>query len=97
MTMTLLVLNVNPALAEEMVDYLLVQEGVSGFTSYQVNGHGRNTGLSVTEQVTGRQSRLQFEMFMDVDDVADVLGGLAANVGPDIVYWQQPISGVGRT
>lgn len=97
MTMTLLVMNVNPALAEEMVDYLLVQDGVTGFTSYQVYGHGKNRGLSVTEQVTGRQSRLQYEVLMDVADVAAVLDGLAENVGPDILYWQQPVSGVGRT
>ena len=97
MTMTLLVLNVNPALAEEMVDYLLVQEGVSGFTSYRVYGHGSNRGLSMTEQVTGRQNRLQYEMLMDTADVPAVLDGLSENVGPDIVYWQQPVSGIGRT
>ncbi len=97
MTMTMLVLNVNPALAEEMVDYLLVQEGVNGFTSYQVHGHGRNRGLSVTEQVTGRQNREQYEVLMDVSDVDAVVDGLAENVGRDIVYWQQPMTGMGRT
>jgi hypothetical protein len=97
MTMTLLVLNVNPALEEEMVDYLLVQESVGGFTSYHVYGHGQNRGLSVAEQVTGRQRRQQYEILIDVAEVSGVLDGLADSVGPGIVYWQQAVSGVGHT
>lgn len=97
MTMTLLVMNVNPGLEEDMVDYLLVRDGVEGFTSYRVNGHGRIGGLSVMEQVAGRQKRVQFEVLMEEADVPGVLDGLGRSVGPDIVYWQQPVFGAGRT
>ena len=93
---TLLVLNVRPELEEEMVDYLLSCSGFSGFTSYQVRGHGVHENLSLSEQVSGRRKRLQFEMILEESVVDDLLSGLKDAVGSDIVYWQHTISNVGR-
>jgi len=59
----LLILIVPPKLEEVLVDFLLQQDAITGFTSTPVNGHGnvRNTGrLSLVEQVTGRQGQVQF-------------------------------------
>jgi len=59
----LLILIVPPKLEEVLVDFLLQQDAITGFTSTPVSGHGsvRNTGrLSLVEQVTGRQGQVQF-------------------------------------
>ena len=91
-----LILTVPPSLEDELVDYLLSLESVSGFTSYPVRGHGENRQLSIAEQVTGRQKRIQFELILATEDVPRVLGGLKQHVGGDIFFWYQDINGSGR-
>lgn len=59
----LLILIVAPKLEDMLVDFLLQQNTISGFTSLPVSGHGSVRGhvqLSLVEQVTGRQNRVQF-------------------------------------
>lgn len=46
--------------------------------------HGENRQLSIAEQVTGRQKRIQFELILAAEDVPRVLGGLKQHVGGDI-------------
>lgn len=93
---TMLVLNINPELEEELVDYLLSLNCIAGFTSYPVRGHGVHASLSVSEQVSGRRKRLQVEIMMQEADIQAVLSSLADKVGRDIVYWQQVISNIGK-
>lgn len=93
----LLILNIPPALEDDLIDYLLSRDCVGGFTSYKAMGHSTGTELTVAEQVSGRRHRLQFEVIMDVDQIESVTSALAAEVGKDITYWQQPISNLGRT
>ncbi len=93
---TLLVLNVNKELEDDLVDYLLELDCVGGFTSMPVRGHGTRGLLSLAEQVSGRQQRLVMEILLDASAVDTVLDGLAANVGRDIVWWQQPVARSGR-
>ena len=85
---TLLTLNTNPGLEEDLVDYLLSHAGVSGFTSFAVSGHGEHDNLSVSEQVSGRRKRLQVEIILEDSQVQSVLDGLADNVGKDFNWWQ---------
>ncbi len=92
----LLVLNTSPVLEEALVDYLLLQEQVTGFSSHAVYGHGQHTGLTVAEQVTGKRKRMQYEMVVKRADVPTILAALASEVGRDIVYWEQPVSSYGR-
>jgi hypothetical protein len=94
---TLLVMNAPPALEEDLVDYLLSLPFIEGFTSFQANGHGQSTGLNVSEQVTGRQQRIQFEIILAEELAAAVLGGLTQQVGPGITYWQLPVTQPGRS
>jgi len=93
---TLLVLNVNKELEDDLVDYLLELDCISGFTSMPVRGHGSRSQLSLAEQVTGRQQRLVMEILLDASAVDTVLAGLANHVGRDIVWWQQPVARSGR-
>ena len=94
---TLLVLNIPPALEDDMVDYLLELEEIKGFTSFVAQGHGGGERLTVTEQVSGRRKRVQFEIIIDADLADKVIAGLSACVGKDIAYWQLPVSGIGHT
>jgi nitrogen regulatory protein PII len=96
MNTTMLVLNIPVELEEDLVDYLLSLEGIAGFTSFRVQGHGEHSELSVAEQVTGRRTRLRYEIVLDQAGVSRVLQGLAEGVGSDIIYWQQPVTNFGR-
>ena len=93
---TLLVLNLAPELEEDLVDYLLQLDCIDGFTCYPVRGHGRHGRMTLAEQVTGRRRRMQVEILMALADVAQVLDGLADNVGRGINWWHSPIGGSGR-
>lgn len=93
---TLLVLNINPGLEEDLVDYLLAQDFISGFTSYAVHGHGAHENMSLAEQVSGRRKRVQIEAILNSERANELISGLKANVGTDIVYWEQSISNRGR-
>ncbi|HEY0964110.1 MAG TPA: DUF3240 family protein [Pseudomonadales bacterium] len=92
---TLLVLNVDPRLEEELIDFLLRQDGVTGFTAQVVYGHGPGGHMTLAEQVAGRRKRVQVQVLMQAADVRAVLDGLPG-VGRDIVWWQQPVSASGR-
>jgi hypothetical protein len=74
----LLILIVPPNLEEMLVDFLLLQTTVAGFTSSKVNGHGTvsgdaNTELSMVEQVTGRQQRVQFMLHATISDLQNLV------------------------
>ena len=96
MNATMLVLNIPIEIEEDLVDYLLSLEGIGGFTSFRVQGHGEHSDLSVAEQVTGRRTRLRYEIVLDEALVSGVVKGLADGVGSDIIYWQQPVTNFGR-
>lgn len=93
---TLLVLNVSPQVEEDLIDYLLQADGVTGFTAQTVYGHGPAGSMTLAEQVAGRRKRLQVSILLPQASVAGVLDGLATNVGRDIVWWQQPVTASGR-
>lgn len=96
MSLTMLVLNAGPKLEDDLMDYLLGLEVVTGFTSYPVRGHGAGQSLSIAEQVAGRRKRIQVEIMLDSDAVEAVLAGLAEQVGRDVVWWSYVLSGRGH-
>jgi len=93
----LLILIVPPTLEEMLVDVLLQQAEISGFTSSKVNGHGTVHGdgaakLSIVEQVTGRQQRVQFMMHANVADLKALVVTLKARFrSTDIHYILLPL------
>jgi len=93
----MLVMNVPPELEDDMVDYLLSLDVVSGFTSYNVRGHGEHSDMSVAEQVAGRRKRVQFETMIFDSDIDKVINNLRQEVGVGINYWHYTISDMGRT
>ena len=86
-------LNAPPALEERIVDWLLGQEDAVGFTSYFAHGHGtRHEDLSVAEQVSGRQRRIEFRIELSTAELDGFCGALAASfAGVDLYYFVFPV------
>lgn len=71
---TLLTLNVPPQLEESMVDWLLEHNPTDGFTSMHVYGHGIGiSSMSLSEQVMGRQKRVQFTIHGELAALQNLL------------------------
>ena len=89
----LVTLNIPPSLEEMMVDSLLLLESEHGFSSFPVNAHHHdNKGLSLTEQVTGRQKRIRFQMYVPVEELPALLEQLRLEfAGSGIQYWVLPV------
>jgi len=93
----LLRMNIPPSLEEEFVDALLDNPLVQGYQCHPTSGHGQVGAMSVTEQVAGRRSRVQFEVVLDAESVDAVLAGLKSVLPiSDIIYWLLPIAASGR-
>ena len=89
----LVTLNIPPSLEELMVDSLLMFEEDHGFSSFPVNAHHHdNKGLSLAEQVTGRQKRIRFQMYVPVEELPRLLEQLRRDFsGSGIQYWVLPV------
>jgi len=89
----LITINVPPSLEEAMVDCLLTFETAQGFSSFPVSAHDhRNEGLSIAEQVTGRQRKIRFQMYIGKDDLPALLNKIKADfVGSGLHYWVVPV------
>jgi len=89
----LVTLNIPPSLEEMMVDSLLLLETKHGFSSFPVNAHHHeNLGLSLAEQVTGRQKRIRFQMYVPVQKLPELLEQLRQEFsGSGIQYWVLPV------
>ncbi len=94
----LLVLSVPPALSDSLVDWLLENENARGFTSSTVRGHSRDTrDYNITEQVTGRQKRVQFQLVGKTDAIQDLISSLKTDFHQTGVhYWVVPILDEGQ-
>ncbi len=94
----LVVLNGPPEIEEPLVDWLLAREDSTGFTSFPVSGHSTcHNGLSLAEQVSGRQRRQQFQVQIRRDGVDAFLenaGKLFGTAG--IRFWVLPLSSSGH-
>jgi hypothetical protein len=97
-TGVLVVLNVAPAIEDDVVDWLLGREGDQGFTRTAVHGHGaRSDGLTIAEQVTGRRDRVQFEVCIPAEQAEGFLRQAAEVFGnADVHYQLLPLLGFGR-
>jgi len=89
----LVTINVPPSLEEAVVDCLLTMENSQGFSSFPVSAHDhRNQGLSLAEQVSGRQRKIRFQMYVDKKIIAALLTRLKTDFsGSGLHYWVVPI------
>lgn len=74
---------------EDLVDFFLDREHQYGFTSQHVRGHtSQHSGMSVVEQVTGRQQRVQFQILVTSEQARDICLRLESSFsGAGINYW----------
>lgn len=94
----ILIMVVNPQLEEEIVDWLLEQYEISGFTSNQIYGNSREQRkLSVVEQVIGRQRSVMFHIHLKADVLDQVIIRLREEfAGTGLEYWVMPVIQAGR-
>ena len=94
----LLVIIVSPKLEEEMVDWLLEKEDLSGFSSMPIDGHGSGAGqLNIAEQVTGRQRKIMFHVHgheQSMPALMDEMNNRFKKTG--LHYWLIPLLGSGH-
>jgi hypothetical protein len=89
----LVTLNVPLSLEEAIVDCLLTLESEHGFSSFPVNSHDhKNEGLSLAEQVSGRQEKIRFQMYVPEQRLTALLDQLRTEFsGSGIRYWVLPV------
>lgn len=89
----LIVITTPPALESQLVDWLLSQDEGTGFSSTTVHGHStQHDHLSIAEQVSGRQRRLQFQVQLNMDHLNRFLETLKSEfAGADLHYWVMPV------
>ena len=85
----LITINVPPSIEESIVDCLLTFETATGFSSFNINAHDhKNEGFSLAEQVTGRQNKVRFQMYVQEQDLQALIAKLKENfAGAGIQYW----------
>jgi len=89
----LLAIIAQPTLEEELIDWLLTQENISGFTSQAANGHGSGHEMSLSEQVTGRRHQIVFWIELEKQMAELILIDLKKRFsGSGLHYWLMPLS-----
>jgi len=94
----LLAIVVSPKLEEEMVDWLLEKEDLSGFSSMSIDSHGSGTEeMNIAEQVTGRQRKIMFHVYGREDTMPALMDELQIRFKKTgIHYWLMPLLGSGH-
>lgn len=91
----LVIINAPSVLEEAIVDCLLTLEAEHGFSSFPVNvHHHENKGLSLAEQVSGRQKQICFQIHINEAGAELLLNRLRREfAGSGIQYWLAPLLG----
>ncbi len=92
MQQCLLVLIVTPTIENELIDWILDREDISGFSSLVISGHGVSAhALTAAEQVAGKQKQLMFQMLLPEAAARDVLAAAQQSFsGSGMHYWLLP-------
>lgn len=82
-----------PAMEEDLIDWLLTQPNITGFTSQVANGHGSGHEMSVAEQVTGRRRQITFMIELQKQVAGSIIADLKHSFsGSGLHYWLMPLS-----
>ncbi|RME32849.1 MAG: DUF3240 domain-containing protein [Gammaproteobacteria bacterium] len=93
MAKVLLNLVVKPAMEAALVEWLLEQESIKGFSSYPVRGHGSSpASLSLAEQVAGTRSQYLYQIVLEQGQSQRLLELLREQFGGSgMHYWVNPV------
>lgn len=94
----ILILLTSPQLEEDIVDWLLEQDEITGFTSNPVYGQSREQKkLSIVEQVIGRHRSVMFHIQLDMKFLDQILLKMQQEfAGTNLEYWVLPVIKTGR-
>jgi hypothetical protein len=86
-------INVPPAAEDRLTDWLLGRPEVAGFTSVAAYGHGAShDDLTIAEQVTGRQRRVEIRLEIAADALDALLAAITATFdGTELYYFVTPV------
>lgn len=89
----LVMLTVSPQMEDEVVDWLLSDSDMTGFTTLPAFGHGGpHHLLSVAEQVAGKRARVQFQIATSTERAAALLEAFEAEFpGANAHAWAIPL------
>ncbi len=89
----LLNLVVSPEVEDSVTDWLLEREGVSGFSSHPIAGHGSSEhAMTLAEQVAGRRRQVLFQVHLARADAEAVLAAIRRDFhGSGMHYWLLPL------
>lgn len=92
-TQVLLSLVISPDVEDAVVDWLLEQSQISGFTSLPVSGHGTSPhSMSLAEQVAGRRRQVMFQTYLEESASVALIKGLEEQfAGSGMHYWTTPV------
>lgn len=91
--MMLLTIIASPVMEEELIDWLLTQPNITGFTSQTANGHGNGHEMTLAEQVTGRRRQITFMIQLQKQMTASIVADLKhCFSGSGLHYWLMPLS-----
>lgn len=95
---SLLMVVASPSVEETLVDWLLENTDISGFSTHRIDGHGsRQAELSLAEQVVGRQRKVMFHVHGDLPVIEALTGELKDRFrGAGLHYWLTPVLDAGR-
>ncbi|MFZ5593940.1 MAG: DUF3240 family protein [Pseudomonadota bacterium] len=98
MSQCLLAIIAAPQAEDALVDWLLTRAEVDGFTSLGIDSHASShRGLTLAEQVSGRQRKLMFQIHLPCDAAHIVIEALKRDfVGSGLHYWLTPVMETGR-
>lgn len=85
----LVTINVPPILEEAVVDCLLAIDSASGFNSFSINAHtSEHQGLSLAEQVAGRQKKIRFQMHVTEQQLSVLITQLKYSFSGAGIHYQ---------
>jgi hypothetical protein len=89
----LLNLVVTPEVEDAVTDWLLERDGVSGFSSHPIAGHGSSEhAMSLAEQVAGRRRQVLFQLHLTREQADALLGAIRRDFqGSGMHYWLVPL------
>ncbi|MCC2617535.1 DUF3240 family protein [Aestuariibacter halophilus] len=94
----LLVLTVPLDMKDDIVDVLLADQTLSGFTLRDVEGHSReHQHYDLIEQVQGHQHMVQVDILVDIDELPPLMERLRGiQKAQSLRYWVLPVLEQGR-
>lgn len=89
----LLNLVVTPEVEDSVTDWLLERDGVSGFSSHPIAGHGSSEhAMTLAEQVAGRRRQVLFQVHLTRDAATALLAAIRQEFhGSGMHYWLLPL------